>query len=59
MRRMEAARNFVKSYDLYGQPISLHYQGEDTFKTTPGGCISLSLLIIVLFYGILECIKML
>jgi hypothetical protein len=47
--------DFVTSYDLYGQPISLHYQGEDTFKTFAGGFLSMVVLLAFYSYSILKC----
>jgi DMSO/TMAO reductase YedYZ heme-binding membrane subunit len=35
---------------MYGQPITLHYEGDDTFKTCPGGMISMVLLLIIFCY---------
>ena len=46
--------NGIKSYDIYGEPIQLNYQGEDTYKTCPGGIISLIFLSSVFCYGILK-----
>tara|TARA_B110000285_G_C14964080_1_gene533140 strand:+ start:233 stop:556 length:324 start_codon:yes stop_codon:yes gene_type:complete len=46
--------NSIKSQDMYGQPISLNYEGEDSFKTLPGGILSLTLTILIVFYGILK-----
>ena len=39
---------------MYGQPITLHYKGEDSFKTCPGGLISMILLLIIFLYAILK-----
>ena len=39
---------------MYGQPITLHYKGEDTFKTCPGGLISMTILLIIFCYAILK-----
>jgi hypothetical protein len=53
-RRVNQTSHFIKSFDLYGQPITLHYQGEDTFKTCPGGFISMIILLIILLYAVLK-----
>ena len=53
-KKANQASGFVKSFDLYGQPITLNYQGEDTFKTCPGGFISMIILGIMLFYALLR-----
>ena len=52
-------RDHMKSYDAYGQPISLHYEGEDSFKTCPGGCISLLLILIIYIYALVKGKQML
>lgn len=39
---------------MYGQPITLHYEGEDTFKTCPGGLISMVLLLIIICYALIK-----
>ena len=46
--------NYIKSYDEYGQPISLNYQGSETFQTLPGGLLSLVVRIILISYTILK-----
>ena len=46
--------DYVKSYDEYGQPISLHYEGEDSFKTCPGGIISMIILAIIYIYALVK-----
>ena len=45
---------YIKSQDMYGQPINLNYEGEDSFKTFPGGILSLFLTVLIVFYGILK-----
>ena len=46
--------NFVKNRDLYGAPVSLNYKGNDTFKTFPGGVLSILLLFLVAAYAFLK-----
>ena len=41
----------IKSSDLYGKKISMTYWGEDSFKTTYGGIISLLIKLIVFAYA--------
>jgi hypothetical protein len=31
----------VKSQDIFGEPISLNYNGSDTFKTIPGAILTI------------------
>ena len=40
----------LKGLDIYGQPVNLNYKGEDTFKTTPGGCLSIVYFLWLLAY---------
>lgn len=44
----------VKNQDIYGQPINLNFNGEDTFKTCPGGLISLVLFVFLVMYTFLK-----
>ena len=45
---------FIRDKDEYGHPILLNYKGDDTYKTLPGGILSIIAQIILLFYGILR-----
>ena len=44
----------MRSFDEYGQPISLNYQGSEAFQTLPGGLLSIMVLLVMLGYGILR-----
>lgn len=44
----------VREQDQFGQPIPLNYDGEDTFKTIPGGILSIITLVCVLCYTLLK-----
>lgn len=50
----DGVTEYIKSKDIYGQPVSLNYQGEDTYKTLPGGCISILVLFVLLCYSLLK-----
>ena len=41
----------IKSADLYGKQITMTYKGEDSFKTTYGGVISLFIKLILFTYA--------
>ena len=43
----------IQSYDMYGKTITFTYKGEDEFKTTFGGCTSIAILGVIIFYSIL------
>ena len=44
----------VKDQDVFGQPIPLNYDGDDTFKSSPGGLLSVMMLITMLGYFVLK-----
>jgi hypothetical protein len=43
---------FFKNFDMYGEPITLQYKGEDKYKTNVGACVSILLLIMILAYSL-------
>jgi hypothetical protein len=47
-------KNTVRSQDAYGSPITLNYKGEDTYKTLPGGLISLVFVFLFTCYCIVK-----
>ena len=46
--------DYVRNQDIYGQPIQLNYEGEDTYKTIPGGILSIIILFLMLCYTMLK-----
>ena len=50
--------SFLRNKDTYGQQVQINYGGEDTFKTIPGGIISLSVTFIIYCYMVLRYISM-
>ena len=50
MKLRTGITDIIKDRDMYGQPISLNYKGSTTFRTVPGGLISLLLLSVVFAY---------
>ena len=46
--------DMIKNRDIYGQPINLNYQGDDSFRTIPGGILSIILLGLVLCYSFIK-----
>ena len=48
------ALDYVRSFDEYGQPISLNYQGSEVFQTLLGGLLSILVLLVMMGYGILR-----
>lgn len=49
----------MKSYDCFGVPVSLNYDGEDTFKTTPGAILTMFLYLLCASYAIVQLAYML
>lgn len=41
-----------KKVDIYGEKISLTYQGNETFRTTPGASVSIVVIGVILAYAI-------
>ena len=47
-------RDSITSRDIYGKPIHLNYNGDDSFKTCPGGVISIFVMAIIVMYTALK-----
>ena len=47
-------RDGIVDHDQFGQPIPINFQGEDTFKTLPGGFLSIFLTVMLLSYFLLK-----
>ena len=43
--------NFLKSFDVFGEPVSLNYKGGTTFKTCLGAFFSIIIKIFLLIYA--------
>ena len=43
--------NFVRSFDVFGEPVSLNYKGEQSFKTIIGALFTLVLKLFIIFYA--------
>lgn len=44
-------KSSFKSLDIYGEKVSLSYQGSDTYKTSPGAVVSLIVIGVVVAYA--------
>ncbi len=44
-------RSKLKGFDVYGEQISLTYQGDDTYKTVPGASVSIVVFAVILAYA--------
>lgn len=51
-------RKTITSRDVYGKPIVLNYNGEDSFKTCPGGMLSIFVLLVMVIYTSLKTLQM-
>ena len=40
-------RDYISSYDEWGQPVSFNYKGEDAYKTSVGGVLSIIFKLVV------------
>ena len=46
--------DIIRNRDIYGMPIMFNYKGDDTFKTVPGGILSIMLILLVIAYAFLK-----
>jgi len=46
--------NLLRNRDYFGEPVQLNFKGDSTYKTTPGGIISLCCTICILAYTALK-----
>jgi hypothetical protein len=44
--------NFIASFDRYGEPVGVNFKGQDTYKTSLGGILSMLGNLIFLLYSI-------
>ena len=54
---MKSVGAFVKKQDRFGQPVTINYRGDDTFRTTWGATLSLAqkiLILILTVRGVLD-----
>ena len=45
---------FFRSFDNFGQPVGLNFGGEDTFKSLPGGLLTLILYMVMGAYSVMQ-----
>ena len=55
---MSKFMNFLKAQDVFGEPVTLNYQGESTYKTWLGALVTLALKIFILIFATTEVIKL-
>ena len=50
----DKAGKFVKWFDGYGKPVVLNFMGDETFRTIPGGAITLIIILLWLALSVLK-----
>ncbi|CAI2386814.1 unnamed protein product [Moneuplotes crassus] len=53
-KSLSCLNSWVKATDKFGVPVSLNFRGEDSFKTTIGGIVTLISVILLVMYTISE-----
>ena len=51
--------NYLISLDAFGEPVTLNYRGDSSFKTGVGAFFTIVLRIFIFTYGLFELIKVL
>ena len=51
---MSSFGSFIRGLDRYGQPVTVNYQGEDTYKTKTGGILTILVYALVATYTVLK-----
>ena len=46
--------DYIRSYDMFGVPITLNYKGSDTYQTMAGGLISIISYCALFAYALLQ-----
>ena len=58
MASANSVENFFKAFDMYGQSANFSYMGKSYFSTTCGGCISIVISILLIYYFIVLVLEM-
>ena len=53
-RSINGVQDYVKSKDIYGQPVSLNVDGKEMYQSFIGGVLSIILLSLVAAYGFIK-----
>lgn len=48
---MKSVKEFVTSFDVFGEPITINYKGDATFKTCLGAVATIGLKVFVLVFA--------
>ena len=44
----------IRNQDVYGKPVTFNFNGQETFKTVPGGLLSMVAIVFIMAYAILK-----
>ena len=55
---MRSLKAFVTSLDAFGEPISINYKGDSTYKTCLGAIFTIGLKSFVLFYALAQLVAL-
>ena len=42
----------LSKFDIFGKPVSLNFRGDSEFKTSAGGCITITIMIIAAIFSV-------
>ena len=57
-KRTSGIRDSIAAKDIYGKPIVLNYNGDESFKTCPGGMLSIFVILTVFVYMAFKSLQM-
>lgn len=52
---VQTVGNYFKSYDMYGHPVGLQYDGDTKYKSYCGGCATFLTGLLTLIYFLKNC----
>ena len=53
---MGTFRGFLKSLDAFGEPVTLNYAGDSSFKTIAGALLTIAIKCFMIVYGVTQCL---
>ena len=51
-------KNFVKSFDAFGEPVTLNYNGDSVYRTMIGALFSILIKSFLLIYSVQQLIQL-
>ena len=52
------AHRFFTSFDTFGEPVSLNFKGDDTYRTAVGALFSIAIKLFIIVYAAQQLIKL-